>query len=57
MTIAPTMAGRDADGIDEPTVATSAGITVTFHNGHGDEVTKYCVPEAVIAIIACNIMQ
>ncbi|MHB8389027.1 MAG: hypothetical protein ACYDBH_05530 [Acidobacteriaceae bacterium] len=56
-TIAPTMAGGDADGIDEPTVAISAGITATFHQGHGDEVTKHCVPEAAIAIIACNIMQ
>lgn len=58
MTTSPTMAGRDAEGIDEPAVATSAGITATFQNWHGDEVTKCCVPEAAVAIIiACNIMQ
>jgi len=57
-TIASTIAGRDADGSDEPAPATSAGIAVTFQNGHGDGAKKCCVPDSVIAIIiARNIMQ
>ena len=58
MTTSPTMEGRDADGSEDTTVATSAGVTATFQNGHGDGAKKGCFPESVIAIIiACNIMQ
>jgi hypothetical protein len=36
--------------------ATTAGLIVIFHSGHGAGRTVVCVPEST-SIIACNIMQ
>ena len=52
----PTANGLEGSLYEEIAVAATAGITVSFHSGHGDRVMKDCVPESASAINR-NIMQ